>query len=143
MIMQVYMYFEPALMTICYSTAPTAPPQEVAGVAFNSSAITISWLPPPFEHQNGVIVGYTVHILEVVTNQTTTIEVEGPHIEIFVGFLHPYYIYAFSVAAKTIELGPLSHTNMVRTNEDGKGIYLHVYIFNICIIKQHNCDLYL
>ena len=68
-----------------------------------------------------MVVGYTLQITERVTGSVRTIETDGPHTEVFVTSLHPYYVYEFTVAAETIALGPYSNTDVVRTEEDGKG----------------------
>ena len=103
----------------CSFTAPTAPPRDIEGTVFNSSALSISWRPPPFNSQNGIIVGYTIRLLERVTSNVRTIETDGPNTEIFVTSLHPYYAYEFTVAAQTVAVGPFSPIGTIRTDEDG------------------------
>ena len=100
--------------------APSAPPRDVIGTVFNSSALSITWRPPSFDSQNGIIVGYTVYVLEVATNNNRTIETQGSLTEVFITSLHPYYIYEFSIAAQTVGIGPYSSRNRVQTDEDGK-----------------------
>ena len=87
---------------------------------FNSSALSIKWRPPPFEHQNGIIVGYTIRLLENVTENIYVTETDGPHTEIFITSLHPYYIYEFTVAAKTVYAGPYSAPDLIQMDEDGE-----------------------
>ena len=118
------------ILTVITLSAPSAPPQNVVGTVFNSSALSISWRPPPFGSQNGVIVGYTISILELVTSNLRTVETDGPHTEIFITSLHPYYLYEFTVAAQTVAIGQFSSRSTVRTDEDGKPLippYLQVY----------------
>ena len=42
-------------------SAPSAPPQNVRGVAKHSQTLLISWDPPPLDHQNSPITGYTLY----------------------------------------------------------------------------------
>lgn len=109
----------PEIFIAFTSAAPSAPPQHVSGEVFNSSAITVRWQSPPFNRQNGVVVNYTVNIVEQITSRVLIITTNGPHTEMFVTSLHPYYIYEFAVAAETVALGPYSEINTVRTDEDG------------------------
>eukprot|EP00111_Clytia_hemisphaerica_P019818 TCONS_00058445-protein len=41
--------------------APSAPPQNVRGTAKHSQTLVISWDPPPVDHQNSPITGYTLY----------------------------------------------------------------------------------
>lgn len=54
-------YFVPFL------SAPSAPPQQVTVLTVgsqNSTSISISWDPPPMDHQNGIIQEYKVCPIE-------------------------------------------------------------------------------
>ena len=86
---------------------------------FNSSALSVSWRPPSLDHQNGIIVGYIIRMLERVTDNVHITETDRPHMEIFIASLHPYYTYELSVAAQTVDVGPFSHTSIVQMDEDG------------------------
>ena len=103
-----------------FLAAPTSPPQDIEGVVFNSSALSIRWRPPPFEDQNGIIVGYIVRLLEIATNITRIYETSGSQNEVCVTSLHPYYGYEFKVAAKTVAVGVYSASSTIHTDEDGK-----------------------
>lgn len=85
---------------------------------FNSSSLSISWRPPPFDKQNGIIVGYIIRLLE--NDNELVVETDGPQTEIFVTSLHPHYIYQFTVAAQTVDIGPYSYPNTIQMDEDGK-----------------------
>lgn len=105
-------------------TAPTAPTLSVEASVFNSSAVSLSWRPPSVDSQNGIIVNYTIRLLERATENIHIINTDGPHTEIFVTSLHPHYIYEFTVAAQTVDIGPFSSASIVKTNEDSKYITL-------------------
>ena len=102
------------------STEPTAAPQNISFASRNASSITLSWNPPPFEHQNGQIRSYsiiTTHVSsgfqqQISTNSSTTnYTIEG---------LQPFMNYTFSLAAETVALGPFSLTVTIGTVEGGK-----------------------
>ena len=107
---------------ICNYSAPTAPPENLTLQVIGSSAIVVFWRLPPFEERNGVIISYTIVLLEMPTNMTLIYQREGNHTELIVEELHPYYEYRCSIAAQTqIGTGPFSDSVTVRTAEDGKG----------------------
>ena len=43
-----------------FSQAPSAAPVNVTGMNTSSTSLRISWLPPPVEDQNGIIIAYNV-----------------------------------------------------------------------------------
>lgn len=52
-----------AFILITSSTAPSAPPQSVTVLtvgSYNSTSISVSWDPPPPDHQNGILQEYKV-----------------------------------------------------------------------------------
>lgn len=102
--------------------APTAPPLSVEASVFNSSAVSLSWRPPSLNSQNGIIVKYIIRLLERATENIHNITTNGPHTEIFITSLHPHYLYEFSVAAQTVDIGPYSSASIVKTDEDSKYI---------------------
>ena len=97
---------------------PTASPVLIEVTLFNSSALSISWRSPPAGQQNGIISGYTVRLLELITGNERVIDTNEPHTEVFVTSLHPYYVYELSVAAQTVGIGPFSSPTMIQMDED-------------------------
>ena len=103
------------------SSVPSAPPQNVTGEAVNSTAIIVSWKPPPITEQNGIIILYTIHLREVPTQRALAYVQEGQQRMLVIGSLHPYYDYECSVAAKTVVgSSPLSETVTAKTQPDSK-----------------------
>lgn len=102
--------------------APTHPPAGLVASWINSSAFFLSWNAPPFEHQNGIIRSYEIHI----TEQNTSMEflLSSSTTERVVDSLHPNYDYVCIVATTTIRLGPFSTSILVRTSEDGTFVYI-------------------
>lgn len=99
-------------------SAPTAAPMSVEVAVFNSSALSISWRPPPITQQNGIIQGYSVHLLEDITGNEMVIDTGGSHTEIFITSLHPHYVYNLRVAAQTVDVGPYSAPTVIQMDED-------------------------
>ena len=77
----------------------------------------MSWLPPPIEHQNGVIISFIVRVSGVNTEEV--IERTVTQLSNEVSGLHPFYLYRFSVAAETIAPGPFSNPITLQLPESG------------------------
>ena len=88
-------------------------------IALNSTAIEITWLPPPENTLLGAIRFYTVNGTEAVTMDSTYYQEVSTTKAVF-GGLHPNYMYSFSVAAVANDPGPLSEAVSNYTGEDGK-----------------------
>jgi receptor-type tyrosine-protein phosphatase Q len=100
-------------------TAPTSAPVGLSVISQSSNSLTLAWMAPPLERQNGLITGYSVN----VTNSDTGVSMHLSSTEnsITVGQLSPYTSYQCSVAAQTIVgRGPYTSLITVTTNEDGK-----------------------
>ena len=100
--------------------APSLPPQNVQGSVANSTSIQLTWEPPIFSGQNGIIEHYIVSVTEaetmrqfVLTAVTTSITAVD---------LHPYYTYSFAVSAVTIAEGPYTQTLSLQTQQDGEQV---------------------
>ena len=115
------------------NTAPTAPPSRPQIMSFSSTAINLTWEPPPAEHANGILRHYTVSYQEQesslefsVTSNTSSTTLLS---------LHPHFTYVIRVRAETVSPGPFSETQSVQLEEDGmfsvtQFIYF-VYYFTI------------
>ena len=97
--------------------APSAPPQGFSGSNQSSTAIFLSWSPPPAIDINGVINYYTVELDEVWTGRS--LEFHPTSMNISITALHPYYVYQCRVAAFTVALGPFTSNLQIVTGEDG------------------------
>ena len=103
-----------------HTTAPSSSPRSLVGQAVNSQRILLSWDLPEPAGRNGIITGYTIRVLEVVTNNIFTYNLTN-RTDFLVDNLHPYYDYQCSIAAVTVAgVGPLSEPLTVRTNESGE-----------------------
>ena len=118
-------------VTMSYSfSVPSAAPVLDSAEAVSTTLISIHWLPPPSIHINGMLQYYFVNVTEVNTGKKWTfIAVDS---SLMIGSLHPYYMYNYSITARTIGNGPYSPVQSVRTLEDGKDNYVctaQLYMF--------------
>lgn len=90
----------------------------------------VLWWELPLESQrNGVITGYTLHIIELVSHNVIVIDTENT--TVLVSEIKPFKSYMCKVAAyTTVGVGPYSGTVIVQTPEDGKVALSHI---NGCI----------
>ena len=93
-------------------------------MSFASSTITsisfvLSWDPPNYYHQNGIITGYEIQITEAETSSVLTYTSSSTSLT--VQSVHPAYTYQCVVAAVTAAgTGPFTTSFTVTANEDGK-----------------------
>ncbi|KAG8450332.1 hypothetical protein GDO86_002835, partial [Hymenochirus boettgeri] len=84
--------------------APSAPPQSVTVLTVgnnNSTSISISWDPPPSEHQNGIIQDYKIWCLGNETRFHINKTVDAAIRSVVIGGLFPGIQYRVEVAAST------------------------------------------
>ncbi|XP_069492539.1 roundabout homolog 2 isoform X8 [Ambystoma mexicanum] len=84
--------------------APSAPPQSVTVLtvgSHNSTSISISWDPPPSEHQNGIIQEYKIWCLGNETRFHINKTVDAAIRSVVIGGLFPGVQYQVEVAAST------------------------------------------
>ena len=104
--------------------APTNVDVEVEG----STKATMSWQPPPFEHQNGPIDHYSLIISDTYFG-LGDIHIITSNLTYTVTGLEEFNSYSFVVAAATIvDIGPYSSPINFTTFEDG----IHVLCFFLC-----------
>ena len=103
------------------SIAPTSAPTNISGLAVDSTGISISWNPPLFEDQNGIIRHYAINITELETGITFS------HVSLTTSIslynLHPFYRYSVTVTAVTVGPGPATIAFTVQTREDGMFLF--------------------
>ncbi|XP_034974771.2 receptor-type tyrosine-protein phosphatase S isoform X2 [Zootoca vivipara] len=101
---------------------PSAPPRDVKCVSTRSTAILVSWRPPPAESQNGVLNGYSVRYRALDSEDMEPREVtniQATTNQILLESLEKWTEYRITVVAHTIVgPGPESSPVIVRTDED-------------------------
>lgn len=112
---------------------PSAPPQDVKCLGTRSTAILVSWRPPPAESQNGVLDGYSVRYRALDLEDTEPKEVNDippTTNQILLEMLEKWTEYRITVVARTkVGPGPESSPIIVRTDEDGNLFPLLSFIF--------------
>ena len=96
-------------------------------MVLDSTSVTLSWLPPPSEYQNGIIRKY--EILIIGEDEIEYIE-ETQNTSITITYLHPDYQYNVTISAITILKGVSSEIIDFITPEDGKFVSKK---------EKHNC----
>lgn len=106
-------------ITECY-TVPGAPPRNVTGRAISTTAIEVSWEPPPNESTNGKIIYYKLHVVETGRSDSEALLVRLSNTTFTLDELRKWTTYRIWVAAGTsVGDGPPSYPITVRTYEDG------------------------
>ena len=96
---------------------PSGSPQEIEVNAVSPRTVFMMWQPPQDDQQNGVLVGYVVNVTETeIGNQYQIVTQEAQYT--FHDF-HPFYHYAFIVAAVTVGQGPFSAIFSLQMPQDG------------------------
>ena len=126
----------------CLPTDPSSPPSEVQITYVGKREATLTWQPPMFEDQNGVIVYYELvvsqsqfEISDIIVNANTTSHT--------VTNLEEHVQYTVVVAAATrIGVGPFSSAVNFTTQQDGKthafSLQLLSIIFKVCFPCSHH-----
>ena len=99
--------------------APSAPPLSPVSSTITSVSFVLSWNPPDYYHQNGIITHYEILITEAETS--TVVTYTSFSTSLTVQSVHPAYTYQCTVAAVTVAgTGPFTTFFNVVANEDGK-----------------------
>ncbi len=102
------------------NTVPSAPPQNLVVTLTTSSSISISWNPPPFEQQNGLIRYYLVYLTDINGN-TLELQTNDNSTDFTIENVVPVHNnYTVSLAAFTIGVGPSSSALTISLPESGK-----------------------
>uniref|UniRef100_G3W1K9 protein-tyrosine-phosphatase n=1 Tax=Sarcophilus harrisii TaxID=9305 RepID=G3W1K9_SARHA len=101
---------------------PSAPPQDVKCVSTRSTAILVSWRPPPAESQNGDLAGYSVRYRALDSEDPHPREVKQippSTTQILLESLEKWTEYRITAVAHTaVGPGPESSPIIIRTDED-------------------------
>ena len=100
--------------------APSAPPQNFT--AISGENISLTWIPPPFIDQNGVLVDYFIEYfgIERDTHTRNTTIPSSQHYSVIFG-LDEYTTYQFRIRASTfIGPGPFTQFTTVTTRDARK-----------------------
>ena len=97
----------------------------VSSSSETSTSFALSWDPPAYEDQNGVIILYAINIL--VQETEDSFDLESLTTELTVSNLDPYRTYICKVAAATyVGEGPFSSVIYVYTLETGISLFFFI-----------------
>ena len=97
----------------------------ISSSGITSTSAVISWGPPPYEDQNGVI-SYTISVSVQETGESFTNFINDTTYSFTA--LKPYRTHDITIAASTsVGTGPFSAVFTVITLEDGK-IYIYIFL---------------
>ena len=102
----------------CSSSVPSDSPHNVTVVEITSHSVSLMWLPPAREHQNGIIIGYIVNV---------TVEETGAMYQLYsnttniTATLIPFTMYTMIVTAEnSVGTGPYTEVVSIQSEEAGK-----------------------
>ena len=102
-----------------FLAAPGAPPTNFIATPSTSRSSIITWDPPPFDEQNGIIIHYIINVTVVGTGQTFQLISNTTILSI--NTLTPFTSYICIIAAVTSAgIGPFSTQFNLVTPQDGK-----------------------
>ena len=97
----------------------------------NSTALVLTWQPPPPEQRNGVITRYVINITGLSEARQEPYVLYTTKTNVVVGSLHPSYTYTCKVAAETnVGPGPFSIT-VAQLPEDSMFHTTYVYLGSV------------
>ncbi|XP_044179415.1 receptor-type tyrosine-protein phosphatase F-like isoform X8 [Acropora millepora] len=103
------------VMNTTFQAAPTGPPRNVRALAISSSSISLFWMPPEPEEQNGPITGYNIFV-KGDSESTKHFKVTAGMMAYNATGLRPYTNYTFQMQALNVMgVGPNSSTVMNTT----------------------------
>ena len=109
-------------MYVCTNVAPSTGPVDIAVSNITSTSFSVTWLPPAYPDQNGVIRTYSLTLTDMTTGNSTVFSVESNVTSFHFDDLHPAYLYSLEIAAATVSQGPNSEPVQVEMDEDSKSV---------------------
>lgn len=120
-----------SLLAIFYlPPVPTGAPSKPEIISFDSSSVTLAWLPPATEESNGIIRSYTISIYE--HGSGSSFETSSRFLNKTIDSLHPFYTYSFKVRAETIGPGPYGAEVSIQLEEAGmlSSVLVDVHVYH-------------
>ena len=100
------------------TVVPTGAPLQLTAPQVTTNSLTLSWDPPQFDRQNGLIRHYVIYITDFRSGASWEVNVNDTRA--LIPNLQPFVTYNCSVAAVTIGVGPISESFVIRLPQDGK-----------------------
>ena len=100
----------------------------------SSHSLSVTWLPPPVEMQNGIIRYYIINILEEETMKQSVFNTANNSTLLPLDMLHPYYTYGINISAVTLGIGPFSIMKNIQMPETGV-FCREIFAFDLVIMQ--------
>ena len=117
-----------------YFVVPSAAPTDLRVTDKDSSSVSLSWKPPPADHHNGQLIGYTVEI-EGVSQQPSK-QSDSTSESAKIDGLKSDTEYVFHVSARTAAGSGPAATISGRTAEGGKGYLSETLSSHMCMCSN-------
>ena len=102
----------------CSSAVPSDSPHNITVVEITSHSISLMWLPPAREHQNGIIIGYIINVTVEETGEMYPLYSNTTNIT---ATLTPFTMYTMVVTAEnSVGTGPYTEVVSIQSEEAGK-----------------------
>lgn len=112
---------------------PTGYPDNVNSLHITSTTAVISWSPVPIDQQNGIIIGYTINVTDIQSEETFQLAALSTRVTL--DMLAPFTTYLVVVDAfNNVGSGPSSTPHTFTTKEDG--VFTVVYILLQLLISM-------
>ena len=126
---------------------PASGPSGLSTSSITSTGVQLAWLTLPETEQNGIIIGYSVFLAGVSSDDSWNFTVNSTSLSVL-ATLEPHTSYKFSVAATTVVgSGPFSEFSFFTTKEDCKSVKFETMITNLLYFstcfKPSQCRCYL
>ena len=102
-----------------FPLVPTGAPLNLTAPRSTTNSLSLSWNPPRFDQQNGVIRYYTLYITDV-TSGNSSWQLTSNSTRITVPNLQPFFTYNITISAFTVGEGPVSDPLVVTLPQDGQ-----------------------
>ena len=99
------------------SVVPSASPGNITVVEITSHSVSLMWLPPARQHQNGIIIGYIVNVTVEETGEMYQLYSNTTNIT---ATLTPFTMYTMIVTVEnSVGTGPYTEVVSIQTEEAG------------------------
>ncbi len=131
--------FTVKLLNPNFFTVPGSSPQELRSVEVTSRSAELTWDPPPYEDQNGVIISYLISVTVNETGETFVLATNDTSLSIT--GLRPYRTYICTIAASTsVGVGPNSTGVIVQTLEDSECLVIKVWSYSLRVFNTYHAQ---
>ena len=117
------------------SSVPSASPGNITVVEITSHSVSLMWIPPAREYQNGIIIGY---IINVTVEQTGEMHQLYSNTTNITATLDPFITYTIVITAEnSVGTGPYTEVLNIQSEETGNCLLLYEIFTCFLVDKVH------